>query len=94
MENLRSVMSSAGVFEPDEFAIVLDIYKEISAEPWFTRSPEKRQAFARYILNAYRTGREAIEQFRFNCFAAARMNFSRHSELSFDEREPLEARCA
>jgi hypothetical protein len=94
MDNLRSVMSSAGVFEPEEFAIVLDIYKEIAAEPWFSRSPEKRQDFARYILNAYRTGREAVEQFRFNCFAAARMSFSAPSELSFDEREPLEVLCA
>jgi hypothetical protein len=76
MDNIRSMMSAAGVFAPDEFANVLSVYKEIAAEPWFTRSPEKQQAFARHILNSYRSGTQPIEQFRLSCLAAAKVRFS------------------
>jgi hypothetical protein len=69
-------MSSSGIFEPGEFATILAIYKEIAAEPWFTRSPERQQAFARHMLIAYRTGMQSIEEFRLLCRAAARVSFA------------------
>lgn len=76
MDNFRSMMSAAGAFTPDEFASLLSVYKQVAAEPWFTRSPERQQAFARHILNSYRSGGQPIEQFRLVCLATAKVAFS------------------
>lgn len=76
MDNIHSMKSSCGIFEPTEFASILAIYNEIAAAPWFTRSPEKQQAFARHILLEYRNGTRSIEELRIICRAAANVNFA------------------
>jgi len=76
MDNMHSIKASFGIFEPDDFAAIFAIYKEIEAEPWFTRSPEKQQSFARHILIEYRAGTRSIEEFRLICLAAAKVGFA------------------
>jgi len=87
MDNMLSMKSSSGIFEPVEFATSFAVYKEIAAEPWFTRSPERQQAFARHILIEFRAGTRSFEEFRLICLAAAKVNFAETGD-SYSAVEP------
>lgn len=47
---------SNGIFAPDELSTMKDVYEDIISQPWFSRDPEARKAFARYLLDAYPGG--------------------------------------
>ena len=47
---------SAGVFGPSELADMRDVFDEITSQPWFSRDPDAREAFAKYLLDAYPGG--------------------------------------
>jgi hypothetical protein len=38
-----------GIFAPDELSTMKDVYDDIISQPWFSRDPEARKAFARYL---------------------------------------------
>jgi len=41
---------------PEDFKIIHTVFTDIVAEPWFTRSEDRRQQFAVEIVDAYRQG--------------------------------------
>jgi len=47
---------SNGIFDPVELSAIRAVYDDIIAQPWFSRDPEARKAFARYLLDAYPGG--------------------------------------
>ncbi|WP_314092866.1 hypothetical protein [Shinella sp. M31] len=47
---------SAGIFEPSELADMREVFEEITSQQWFSRDPDARKAFARYLLEAYPGG--------------------------------------
>ena len=47
---------SSGFFEPAELADMRDAFDEITSQPWFSRDPAAKKAFARYMLDAYAGG--------------------------------------
>lgn len=47
---------SSGIFEPSELADMREVFEEITSQPWFSRDPDARKAFARYVIEAYPGG--------------------------------------
>nr|WP_298094791.1 hypothetical protein [uncultured Shinella sp.] len=44
------------IFEPSELADMRDVFDEITSQPWFSRDPAAKKAFAKYLLEAYPGG--------------------------------------
>jgi hypothetical protein len=51
-----SFSDTSGILMPEEVALVQDVYSKISSEDWFTRSPERREQFAGFVIDLYRRG--------------------------------------
>ncbi|MCJ8056966.1 hypothetical protein GB928_025610 [Shinella curvata] len=47
---------NSGIFEPSELAEMRDVFDEITSQPWFSRDPGAKKAFAKYLLDAYPGG--------------------------------------
>lgn len=47
---------TSGVFQPAELRGLREAFDEITSRPWFNPDPEARQAFARYLIEAYPGG--------------------------------------
>jgi hypothetical protein len=60
--------ATSGILMPADVHLIHSTYSEISAEPWFTADPERREQFAMLVIDAYREGRtdpeDLIEYFR------------------------------
>jgi len=46
----------SGFFEPSDLVEMRDVFDEITSQPWFSRDPQARKAFAKYLLHAYPGG--------------------------------------
>nr|WP_298098595.1 hypothetical protein [uncultured Shinella sp.] len=47
---------NSGIFEPSDLADMREVFEEITSQPWFSRAPDARKAFARYLIEAYPGG--------------------------------------
>lgn len=41
---------------PDEFRMVQSIFKQVAAEDWFSRDPERQRVFGAFLLRAFQGG--------------------------------------
>lgn len=41
---------------PQEMELVRSVFKEVTAEPWFSRTASNEKEFAQFVLRAYRDG--------------------------------------
>jgi hypothetical protein len=53
---MTSFEAGSGVYQPEELAAMRTVFEEVSSEPWFSRAPEARKAFAKYLLENYPDG--------------------------------------
>lgn len=67
-----------GVFRPDEFDVVKQVFESVTSEVWFTRSEKRREQFAIYLLDAYQNGLTDPFELRTLGRAAARERFAIH----------------
>jgi hypothetical protein len=51
-----SFAPTTGILNPSDFETIHQVFKTIVAEPWFTKSEERRELFAAEIVDAYRQG--------------------------------------
>lgn len=70
--------SSSGVFRPEEFEVVKQVFESVTSEEWFIRSEKRREQFATYLLDAYRNGLTDPFELRTLGRAAARERFAVH----------------
>jgi hypothetical protein len=70
--------ASAGVFRPDEFEMVKQVFDSVTSEAWFTRSEKRREQFATYLLGAYQNGLTDPFELKTLGRAAARARYSSH----------------
>lgn len=45
--------SFKGTFEPEELGALKQVFDEIVSEPWFNRSEENKESFARYLFETF-----------------------------------------
>lgn len=69
---------NTGVFRPEEFAVVKQVYESVTSERWFTHSEKRREQFASYLLDAYQNGLTDPFELRTLSRAAARELFAVH----------------
>lgn len=67
-----------GVFRPDEFDVVRQVFVAVTSEVWFTQSERRREQFATYLLDAYQNGLTDPFELRTLSRAAARERFAIH----------------
>jgi len=67
-----------GVFRPDEFEVVKQVFDSVTSEGWFTHSEKRREQFASYLLEAYQNGLTDPFELKTLSRAAARELFSVH----------------
>lgn len=70
--------SNKGVFRPDEFAVVKQVFESVTSETWFTHSEKRREQFATYLLDAYQNGLTDPFELRTLGRAAARERYAIH----------------
>lgn len=70
--------ASHGVFRPEQFEAVRQVFDSITSEDWFTQSEKRREQFATYLLDAYRNGLTDPFELRTLGRAAARERFAVH----------------
>ncbi|MBX9458877.1 MAG: hypothetical protein KL863_24125 [Rhizobium sp.] len=70
--------SNNGVFRPEEFEVVKQVFESVTSEEWFIRSEKRREQFASYLLDAYRNGLTDPFELRTLGRAAARERFAIH----------------
>ena len=70
--------ASKGVFRPEQFEVVKQVYDAVTSEEWFTHSEKRREQFASYLLEAYRNGLTDPFELRTLSRAAARERFAVH----------------
>jgi hypothetical protein len=67
-----------GVFRPEEFEVVKQVFDSVTSEEWFSRSEKRREQFASYLLEAYQNGLTDPFELKTLSRAAAREIFSVH----------------
>ena len=67
-----------GVFHPEQFDVVKQVFDSVTSETWFTRSEKRREQFATYLLDAYQNGLTDPFELRTLSRAAARERFAVH----------------
>lgn len=67
-----------GVFRPEQFDVVKQVFDAVTSEDWFTPSQKRREQFATYLLDAYQNGLTDPFELRTLGRAAARERFSLH----------------
>jgi hypothetical protein len=72
----ESLSLSDGVFRPNDLAVVQRVFENISGETWFSRDPDRRAAFARYMLKMYTRGLVVPEKLEALCRVAAQKHFA------------------
>lgn len=76
MQDIQIDMLSTGAFTPDDIVCIRNVFDEITAQPWFSRSPQRRQDFALCVINAYRRGLDCPDRLRTFCFEAAMESYA------------------
>lgn len=67
-----------GVFRPDEFAVVKQVFDSVASEEWFTHSEKRREQFATYLLCVYQNGLTDPFELKTLGRATARERFAVH----------------
>ena len=70
--------SNKGVFRPDEFEVVKQVFDSVTSEVWFTHSEKRREQFAIFLLDAYQHGLTDPFELKTLGRAAARERFAVH----------------
>jgi hypothetical protein len=70
-----SFPATTGILMPEDFGIIHRVFTDIVAEPWFTRSSERREQFAAEIVDAYRQGMTESAALTEHCWAIARRHY-------------------
>lgn len=70
------------IFEPSELAEMREVFEEITSQPWFSRDPDARKAFGRYLFKTYPDGTYDQTKHRLAIEEAARQYFSKPSPES------------
>jgi hypothetical protein len=70
--------ANKGVFRPEQFNVVKQVFDSVTSEDWFTHSEKRREQFATYLLEAYRNGLTDPFELKTLSRAAARERFSVH----------------
>jgi hypothetical protein len=68
----------SGVFRPEEFELVKQVFDQITSEDWFTHSEKRREQFASLLLDAYQNGLTDPFELKTLSRAAARELFAVH----------------
>lgn len=71
-----SLSLSHGVFRPGDIAVIQRVFEQVTSELWFSRHPDRRVEFARYIFKMYMRGLVVPEQLEALCRLAARKRFA------------------
>ena len=69
---------NAGVFHPEQFAVVKQVFDSVTSEEWFTPSEKRREQFAMYLFDAYQNGLTDPFELKTLSRAAARERFAIH----------------
>lgn len=69
---------TTGVFRPEQFEVVKQVFESVTSEAWFTHSEKRREQFAAYLLDAYRHGLTDPFELRTLGRAAARERYAVH----------------
>jgi hypothetical protein len=67
---------TSGIFEPSELAEMREVFEEITSQAWFSRDPNARKAFGRYLFKTYPDGTYDQTKHRSAIEEAARKYFS------------------
>lgn len=67
-----------GVFHPEQFDVVKQVFDSVTSEKWFTRSERRREQFASYLMDAYQNGLTDPFELKTLSRAAARERFAVH----------------
>ena len=67
-----------GVFRPEQFDVVKQVFDAVTSEQWFTNSERRREQFAVYLLDAYQNGLTDPFELKTLGRAAARERFAVH----------------
>jgi hypothetical protein len=70
--------ANRGVFRPEQFEVVKQVYDSVTSEAWFIHSEKRREQFATYLLDAYKNGLTDPFELRTLGRAAARERFAVH----------------
>lgn len=68
--------SGRPVIGPTEFAVLVKVYNEALAEPWFATDESQRHQFRRYIIAKFREGMTDTAELMAHCLEVARLRFS------------------
>jgi hypothetical protein len=72
------IEANKGVFRPEQFDVVKQVFDSVTSETWFSHSEKRREQFATYLLDAYQNGLTDPFELRTLCRAAARERFAVH----------------
>lgn len=67
-----------GVFRPEQFEVVKQVFDSVTSEVWFTHSEKRREQFAVYLLDAYKNGLTDPFELKTLGRAAARERYAIH----------------
>jgi hypothetical protein len=67
-----------GVFSPEQFEVVKQVFDSVTSEAWFTHSEKRREQFAVYLLDAYKNGLTDPFELKTLGRAAARERYAIH----------------
>lgn len=67
-----------GVFRPEEFDVVKQVFDSVTSEEWFTHSEKRREQFASYLLEVYQNGLTDPFELKTLSRAAARERYAVH----------------
>jgi len=80
---METELVGAGVFRPDQIALVQAVFKEVIAEPWFDRSGDNPKRLAKTLIEMYRRDQLSHDMLKLAGEALAKEQFS--IELTGDQ---------
>lgn len=63
-------------YSPDDLAMMQDVYSSVAQEPWFTKDPDKRQAFAAEVFRMFDRGLVLPDKLQQFCHILAERRFA------------------
>jgi len=81
-----------GAFTPEQLAIIQAVYNAVVSEQWFSKSPEKKEQFARFVIKSFRLGLVCPDWLQVYCRVAAEQRFSEtyRNTVQDDSRSQME----
>jgi hypothetical protein len=73
---MTSFGTGRGIYQPEELDAMKEVFEEIASEPWFSKSPDARKSFAKYLLENFPDGSYEPIKHRSVIEDAARKYFS------------------